>query len=431
MLSYYFPPLGMGGTQRLLGFARHLPEFGWHPTVVTVKPVRYHAYDQNLHAAAAAIDVERTGSLDPLRLLYKLSGNAGQTGSGVPSRLSRLLRRSADWLLMPDNKILWTPFAYRRARALQQDQHFDALLSSGPPHSSHLIARRLARKHRLPWIADFRDSWAGGDFQATPTPLHRRLDKALQRAVLRRADHVTAVSAGLRQSLAAATIAPVPITVLTNGYDEADFRGPVTRSERFDVMHVGTIGNFARAETALAVYRHFIIDAGLPAEATRLHFVGADLTGNLPRLIAGYGLEDYVEHTGYLPHAEAVQRLRGAHLLLYLVDGTPSPGFIPGKTFEYLAAQRPVLAIAEPVEGVQLLKAVAGHVRHVPPHRPDLAVLALKAFFAEQKKGERAPAPAVDVRQFSRRLLTNQLAAILDALVAGVVPKQQDDTESV
>lgn len=430
MLSYYFPPLGMGGTQRILGFARHLPEFGWHPTVVTVKPVRYHAYDQQLQAAAAAIEVERTGSLDPLRLLYKVSGSAGQTGPAAPSRLSRLLRRGADWLLLPDNKILWAPFAYRRARALQQSQHFDALLSSGPPHSSHLIARRLARKLRLPWVADFRDTWAGGDFQATPTPIHRRLDGVLQRAVLRRADHVTAVSDGLRQSLAAETIAPVPITVLTNGYDEADFRGPVTRSERFDVMHVGTIGNFARAETVLAVYKHFIIDAGLPADATRLHFVGADLTGNLSRLIAGHGLKEYVEWTGYLPHTEAVQRLRGADLLLYLVDGNPSPGFIPGKTFEYLAAQRPVLAIAEPVEGVQLLKAVAGCVRHVSPQRPDLAILALKAFFAEQSKGERLPAPAVDVRQFSRRSLTNQLAGILDALMAGGVPKQQDDADS-
>lgn len=415
ILSYYFPPLGMGGTQRMAAFARHLPAFCWQPTVLTVKPVAYYAVDPGLLKGLEKIDIVRTASLDPLRLAALLPQrpiqHAGRAGAS-------LLQHIANFFLMPDNKILWLPFAFQAARKLLRDGQCAAILSSGPPHSAHLLARRLAIRFRLPWVADFRDGWVEGDFQPKSTALHRALDGALQRRVLRDSAHVTCVSEGLRQSLCAS----LPdhehkFTVITNGYEEADFASPARKhGTRFTLAHIGTIGNFVDPGLLLQAFRVFVQDAQIGPEAVRLQFVGADLTGTLGQRIAAAGLEAYVECTGYLPHSEAVACLRRADALLYLVARGASAGFVPGKTFEYLAARKPILANCPEIEGLAILNQ-GGQVRHVLPENLQGMTNALKALFTEYRLGE-MPAPIrMDLTRYTRYRLTQKLAEILDGLV--------------
>ena len=417
LISYYFPPLGMGGTQRLAAFARYLPEFGWQPEVLTVKDIAYFAYDPELLRGLENIPIHRTESLDPLRLLARLkridrhgSGAAGSaiSGGGAGDRL----RRAANLLLMPDNKIPWYPFALRRAGAILRQKPFDAILSSGPPHSTHLIAMRLAKKHRLPWIADFRDGWAGGDFQPAPTALHRKADARLQKRVLAGASHVVAVSDGLRDLLRQAAPQDTPISTITNGYDAADFQEPVQRNERFDAVHVGTVGGFVRALNTLVAFGKFVRENGLSPNDARLHFVGADISGRLQSEIRDCDLGPYAELHGYLPHSRAVAQMRQADLLLYLVDGEPYPGFIPGKTFEYLAAQRPILAAAPGIEGVRILLE-GGATRWLQPDDVDGIARALMAFYLEFAKGEAIRPKSGFAARYERKRLTEKLARIL------------------
>lgn len=424
ILSYYFPPMGMGGTQRILGFVKHLPEFGWQPTVITVKDVAYYARDNTLLDEISKANIQRTGSLDPLRLsaIRLLKGKpalatATATATATANKSTpTFLLKTINFFLVPDNKILWAPFAYYRAKSLLRKCRFDAIISTGPPHSSHLVAKKLTKKFQLPWIADFRDTWANGDFQAKATKLHKWLDMYLQKKVLQSASHITAVSEGLVQRLQnSAQQSKKKFTIITNGFEEEDSRTQEkAQDECFDVVHVGAIGNFANPELAIRAFRSFVEDAQLSQKETKLHFVGADLTGRLPQQIAASGILEFINTTGYVPHAEAVKYLQHADVLLFLVSGGPYSGFIPGKTFEYLAARKPVLAISEQIEGLELLRKT-GLVRHVTPNDLFGTVNAFKAAYLDFKKNKLPTHFNFDFRQFTRRELTQKLAGVLES----------------
>ncbi len=429
LISYYFPPLGMGGTQRLAGFARHLPQFGWRPIVLTVKDVDYYAHDASLVKGLEQTTIVRTGSLDPLRVAHMLrrwrrSGSipddTGATKAVSGSRWQRWLRRWLNFVLIPDQKLLWLPFAFVRARSWLKHERVDWILTSGPPHSAHLLGWLLHRLYGVPWLADFRDGWSGGDFQPEATPLHRRLNRWLQRQVLRSATVITAVSGGLKQRLHESAPQHAPIQVITNGYEAADFprsRRAGAQDDRFDIVHVGTLGNFVDPTLFLGAFQRFVQDGGLNEQSVRLWFIGADLTGELHQRVQALQLGAFVHATGYVSHPEAIKHLLQADLLLYLVTGDPYPGFIPGKTFEYLAASRPILAACPDIEGLSIIQKT-GRVRHVQPDDFDGMVLALKAFYLEFLDRKPTPAPSAEVRNlvdsYSRKALTAQLVQLLE-----------------
>ena len=417
ILSYYFPPMGMGGTQRVASFVKYLPSLGWQPTVITVKQVAYHASDQAILKHIGNARIVRTGSLDPLRLAAKWhSQHAGYAGGSASSK-QQLARKAINFMLLPDNKILWNPFLLHEARKLLAGEQFDAILSTGPPHSTHLAASKLAKRFRLPWIADFRDTWAGGDFQAKSTRAHTAIDGLLQKRVLHNADAVIAVSAGLADTLARSVPeAADKISIITNGYEPDDFGEPASEpNDFFRIAHIGTTGNFVQPALAIRAFRIFVEDAGLSPTEARLSFVGADLDGKLQALIAESGISDSVEITGYVPHDQAVRYLQESDVLLFLASGHPSAGFIPGKTFEYLAARKPILALSEPIEGLHLLQKT-GLVRHALPDDVPAAVNVLKAFFSEKQKGNAISPNDFDIQPYSRENLTRKLVAVLEAV---------------
>ncbi len=422
LISYYFPPMGMGGTQRIAGFARYLPEFGWRPTVLTVKEVLYHAYDPSLLETVADVEILRTGSLDPLRiaqLATQWRRRAGETSQRPSMRpgVSSALARVANWFLVPDNKRLWLPFARAALRRLLRREPFDAVLTSGPPHSVHLLGKWLRRKFGLPWIADFRDGWAGGDFQPEPTALHRFLNRRLERDILRHADAVVAVSRGLQQQLKQREPL-IRAEVIPNGFDPEDFAGgQPPESDCFTLVHSGTIGNFVDPQLFLQAFKKFIEEGNLSPRQVRVRFVGADLHGQLQQRVQNLQLAPWVIVEGYQPHRIAISALQKANLLLYLITGRPHPGFIPGKTFEYLASRRPVLAVAPEIEGVEILKRHT-IVRHVAPDNFDGMVLALKTYYVEFRKGK-TPRAQSNIEKFSRKSLTSDLCRLLDEVLGG------------
>lgn len=417
ILSYYFPPMGMGGTQRIASFVKYLPSLGWQPTVITVKHVAYHAYDEAALQALAHARIIRTGSLDPLRLAAKWRPH-DQSGATLSGKKNHF-RKALNFFFMPDSKILWNPFAARRAQAILRHETFDAILSTGPPHSTHLIARALSQKFGMPWLADFRDTWAGGDFQAKSTRLHTAIDRRLQKRVLRSADAVVAVSQGLARNLAQSVpAAKNKISVITNGYEPDDFQAEAgAETACLRVAHIGTTGNFVQPAIALRAFRLFVEDAALSPNEARLLFVGADLDGGLKKTIAESGISEFIEVTGYLPHCQAIAELQKADVLLFLASGAPSAGFVPGKTFEYLAARKPVLAMCEQIEGLHLLQKT-GLVRHALPDDLPGAVNAFKAFFVEKQTGKPLAPSDFDIRRYTRKSLAKKLAARLDAIVA-------------
>jgi glycosyltransferase involved in cell wall biosynthesis len=412
LVAYYFPPLGMGGTQRVAKWCKYLQRLGWQMSVLTVKPIAYYAFDDSLLRELAGVRVIRTGSLDPARLLYLFRRKKESGGVGKVGKTSWLY-----WFLLPDTRILWLPIALWQAWREVRRQKIPLVVTSGPPHSSHFIGWVLSKITGVKWVSDFRDSWLQGNLLPVPTALHRSLHRQMEKRVATDAGVVTATSQGVADSLAAIGKRATGAThFLPNGYDAEDFADPAPVSDtRFDVIYAGAISSFADPRTLLEGFRLFVETAQLPPEATRLHFVGADLTGNLATWVRENNLVEYVGAVGYVAHREAVTAMRQADLLVYLVRPGSFQALIPGKTFEYVAAGKPVLAIGDRIEGMQLLMQHAP-VRHCAFEAIDAIRCALLAFYQEFCKDALAKA-SLPPPEFSREWQARKLAEIFENLL--------------
>jgi len=423
LVAYYFPPLGMGGTQRVAKWAKYFLRFGWEVTVLTVKPIAYYAFDDSLLAELKGARIIRTGSLDPARLLYlfchKKERAAGGKEGSIPTFPNVISKGKSGlyWFFLPDARILWLPFAFWRAWREIRQQKIPFIVTSGPPHSSHFVGWILSRLTGVKWVSDFRDSWLQGNLLPTPTRLHRFIHRVMEKRILTDAHAVTATSQNLADILAQIGKRTIGSThFLPNGYDADDFVTPISVADQcFDVAYVGAISNFADPRTLLEGFRLFVETAQLSPAETRLHFIGADVTGQLAAQVSENNLDEYVNSCGYLPHHEAIHALRQSDLLVYLVRPGSFPALIPGKTFEYMAASKPVLAIGDRIEGMQLLMQHAV-VRHCEFEAIDAIQRALLAFYQEFHRNA-VPEKKLPPEKFSREGQAKKLVEIFSSLL--------------
>ncbi|MDZ7316845.1 MAG: glycosyltransferase [candidate division KSB1 bacterium] len=417
ILSYYFPPLGLGGTQRIAKFVKYLPQFGWQPTVVTVKPVLYWAEDESLMNDVADAQVVRTESWDPQRLLARLGKKRTGAPSGTEQGLFGILNRKLMPLLFqPDVKILWRCHALTAVKELVRQKPFDALLTTSPPHSTHLIGRRAAALFKLPWLADFRDGWAGSHVVSEPNDLARRRNLQLQRRVVASADAIVACSKAILESLLPEADRNKKGWVITNGYDPEDFAiDPKPKNVRFTLCYSGTVNRWADPAPFLKGLAWAMrMDRSLQNKI-RVLFVGLDMSASLADKVAAEGLAEWVTLLGHHPHRKAVSFLAAADGLLLLVDAEPSDTFIPGKTFEYIGAQKPMFVISNSHPTNDLLRAYSRAVI-VTSRRPEEIGRRLIEFIdSPPQAGVRDNA---FVQAFDRRRQTALLAQILDKITA-------------
>ncbi|MBN1541824.1 glycosyltransferase [candidate division KSB1 bacterium] len=410
MLCYYFPPLGLAGTQRAAKFARYLPEFGWQPTVVTVKPIAYWAQDPTLLQETATTRVIRTESWDPQRWLARLrpSQPAGPVAGSSTGVLSFVNEHLLPLIVQPDAKIGWKGAVLRTVNRLMREESFDALFSTSPPHSAQLIAAEIKRRTALPWVADFRDSWSGSAVVREPTPWHRRVNLRNQRRVARLADAVIAVTPTIQRQMQA--LGARQCLYLPNGFDSADFPVPRRRVDnRFVLCHCGTITEFSRPDTLLQAVKR--LKQLRPDTAARLvlRFVGHDLTGKLNEWIAENGLHSQVKRCGYLPHRQALQELVDADALLLIARGRADAAFVPGKTFEYLGSKKPILVISDVPDTLDLLNGLP-HVRSAATGDVENIVRLLGELLAAKVRVD----DAADLSRYERRYQTQELARVFD-----------------
>jgi glycosyltransferase involved in cell wall biosynthesis len=360
MLCYYFPPLGMGGVQRPAKFAKYLPQFGWQPTVVTVLPIAYWALDDELLQELDSVRIIRTESLDPQRLLAKLNKHHSPpviSPTQKATLMQWLLESAALFFFIPDSKILWRRHAMRTVQTLLENESFDALYSTSPPHSTHLIAKALAHRHGLKWVADFRDSWAQGVVVHEPTVLHRRLHQRMQHSVVERADAVVAVSPGIAAQLDTSGRFKKKIWTIPNGFDSTDLPNTKTTDDYFTFCHCGSITPFSDPMTLLQALQIIKKEQPRIYQRIRIKFVGLDVVGHFNQLIAEMGLADVVTGYGYLSHHDALGHVMSSHALILVALGRMNAHFVPGKTFEYLGSGKPILAISNVKDTIDVLQA--------------------------------------------------------------------------
>ena len=402
----------MGGTQRVAKWCKYLRQLGWQVTVITVKPITYYAFDDSLLNELENVRIVRTGSLDPARLLYLLRRKHERGGGGKEGRTSWLY-----WFLLPDARLLWLPFALWQAWREISQQSIPLVLTSGPPHSAHFVGWILSKFMGIKWVSDFRDSWLQGNLLPTPTALHRFVQRVMEKRILSDADAVTCTSQNLAEMSARIGHRAENTThFLPNGYDAEDFAEPVLASDTcFDIAYVGALSSFADPRTLLEGFRLFVETAQLSPEETRLHFIGVEVTGNLPTWVHENSLNEYVDAGGYMPHRDAIHVMRQMDLLVYLVSPGSFHALIPGKTFEYIASGKPVLAIGDCIEGMELLMQHA-IVRHCEFDAIDAIQCALLAFYQEFSHGHLLKT-SPPLPEFSREWQAKKLAEIFSSIL--------------
>ncbi len=407
VVSFRFPPHGDGGVHRVAAFTKYLPRFGWRPHVLT-GPFRGQRslYDPSLvEKIPPAVDVTRSGhwstkGLDRwLRRLHILP-------------LVRMLTPS-----LPMTEATWIPFGYRTGTTLLDLGDFDAIYSSAYPMSSHIVAGLLARRSGLPWVADYRDEWSTRSVLKWPTPWHRRLAYRIDRKLTTAANRVVTTSP-LHTEIFQRTFrvdGPGHYVTITNGFDEEDFDddpippgSSAPRNDRFSVAHVGSLGSGRSGDGLLAAVRKLTETGRIPADEIELLFVGRT------KGLEGNELEErgILRRIDLIPHPEAVNTMRLADLLVLINNEGEN---ILGKTFEYLAAMRPILALVPLGATADIVEETGAGVVFSPEDVEGIAE-ALADSFQRWKEGRLdATTDPARIRGYSRRETTRGLGEVLDA----------------
>ena len=442
VVAYYFPPSGGPGVQRVLKLVKYLGAFGVEPAVLTVDDGAFpHTDDALTGDVPAGVEVRRAPSLDPLRLYAKLKGQPSGTAVPVGSlgdagsigeRAARFVRAN---VFLPDARVGWVPYAARAAKrwaaeAEADGRPFGAVLTSGPPHSGHLVGLALKRAHpELRWVADFRDPWTGINYydELPMTAAAKALDRRLEAAVLRHADAVTTVSPTWAEAIARKGARAVgsgepgsgSVYVVHNGFDPDDFAAtvPPVPSDAFVLTHVGSL---YASRDAPAVWEAVARLRDRGADRLRLRLVGP-VDASVQASLARHGLQAITTHRPYVPHPEAVAEMRAATALLLTIEPFAlEAGMITGKAYEYLASGRPVVGVGPAGGDAARLLTATGAGALFARDDADGIAQHVGALYERWRSGEALQGASEEAAApFSRRLQARSMAEVLRSRDAG------------
>lgn len=356
VITYYWPPASSPGVQRWLKFVKFLDQLGWQTFVITPMNGSYPNTDSTLlEDVPSSTRVIRTRTIEPFRVFNWLSGNMrrGKVTSvgmgdlkGNPSLFKKIASHiRANWFI-PDARKGWFPFAYKTAKKIIEDESIDIVITTGPPHSTHLVGHKLSATTSIPWVVDLRDPWTNIYYNSflPRTAATIQKDQALETLVAETADLITTVSTGLVEEFQARAN---KIKLLPNGYDHEDFTGVIPSVKKND-FELAYIGNFKENQNCVNLWKALqeLIDE---YEDFGKH-VKISLIGNThPQVLAS--LEEFKLLTNcnieaFVQHHTAVQRMINASGLLFIIpDTNDNKKIITGKIFEYLASKTPIISI--------------------------------------------------------------------------------------
>lgn len=356
IISYYWPPTGGSGVQRWVKFCKYLRRYGWEPVVYTPENPERLASDESLMSDVPSdMTVLRTRIREPYALYRKFFG-ASDKGAGVnplnqqkktlKQKLAVLIRGN---LFVPDPRAGWVSPSVKYLTGYLKDNHIDTIVTTGPPHSMHLIGMQLKQRTGVRWVADFRDPWTEMHYfkHMGLLPWTESRHRRLEQKVLDGADAVIAVSEPVRADFQARTATPVHL--ITNGFDTDDFSAspaPLPR-DSFSIVHTGLFASDGNPLNLWDVLARKCGEDRMFREQLRIRLAGKTDTEIL-QAIRDRGLADNVEDLGYLPHFRTNALQQNANVLLLPLRKEPEYAkALPGKIFEYLAARRPVLGIGD------------------------------------------------------------------------------------
>lgn len=363
-ITYYYPPAGGPSIQRIIRIIRYMAQQNWNATVITVKEGDYTMLDYDLQEwIPEGTEVIRTEFFEPYKLYRRFTGKkqeakiplavlSSHEKASFKERIANKVRAN---FFIPDGRIGW----YRRGvkaglKAIETDPDIKLVFTSGPPHTVHLIGRKIAEKTALPFVADFRDPWMNIDYYSDlkRSALTKKIDHCLEGKVLKSADAVTIVGPGYRDLLLEGH-AEIPVEkthIIYNGFDPEAY--PVKESkppqDKFVLTYIGNLPynrytpNFYRAIARLKR------DKRIHPDSFQIHFYGG-IDSAIKQEWKTLKIEAFVHDHGFVPHEEAIKAIVWSHVLILVINDTKTKkGIVPGKMFEYLPSKRVILGIGPP-----------------------------------------------------------------------------------
>ena len=352
IITYYWPPAGGPGVQRWLKFVKYLPEFNIQPIAYIPENPTYPIVDEGLQSEVSEKAIILKNKIfEPYGLATFLGKNkTKKISSGIISNQKKqsVLEKTLLWvrgnLFIPDARFLWVKPSVKYLKKYIVENNIDTIVTSGPPHSLHLIGLQLKKELNLKWFADFRDPWTTiGYHKAMKLSSYaNKKHKALEKLVLTSADTIIVTSKTTKTEFQAIT--SKPIEVITNGYDVEKIEKQ-TLDEKFTLAHIGSFLSERNPRILWQALQELVIENTDFKNDFRLKLIGATSQEVLDT-IASFQLDEYIQNLGYVSHQEAVAHQRKSQVLLLIeINSTATKSIIPGKLFEYMVSERPIIAI--------------------------------------------------------------------------------------
>lgn len=419
IITYYWPPAGGPGVQRWLKFVKYLPEFGIQPVVYVPENPTYPIIDIDLvqEVSEKAIILKKK-IVEPYGLasVFSKKNTKGISSGIIPNQKKQtFIQKTMLWvrgnIFIPDARVFWVKPSVNYLKKYIQENQIDTIITSGPPHSLHLIGLQLKKDLQVNWLADFRDPWTTiGYHQALKLSSYAdKKHKALEKEVLNTADTIIVTSKTTKTEFQALT--NQSIEVITNGYDvEKVTKHPL--DEKFTLAHIGSFLSDRNPEILWQSLQELISENDSFTKHFELKLMGK-VSQEILDTISKFGLQKHLNNLGYVSHKEAVEHQRKSQVLLLIeIDRTETKSIIPGKVFEYLVSERPIIAIGpQDSDFAEIITSTntGNFFTYTEKERLKATIL---SHFEKFQQNDLKVYP-VGLQQYSRKSLTEKLSKLL------------------
>ncbi len=431
ILTYYWPPGGGAGVQRWLKFTKYMREFNYEPVIYTAENPEYPSLDESLFKDVPdKLTVLKTRVWEPYKLYkwftFQKKGHKINTAFLNEKKKQGLAEKIAIWirgnLFIPDARRFWIKPSVRYLTRYISENPVDLIVSTGTPHSLHLIALKISKKLKIPWVADFRDPWTKVYYQQSLMVgrLASRKHQKLEHSVLQNAHVVTVVSQDMKRQFE--EMGAPNVRVIPNGFDHEDFtdpgrdQTPMVPDQHFSITHIGTLFPLRNPVSFWKALSEFVHENEDLAKDLKINLVGA-MDYSVSESIDNANLGNWVNRLGNLPFQEAIRLMKQSRLLLLLIINSPeAKGILTGKLFEYMNAGKPILAIG-PIEGEvgHVLKETrTGYI--VEYHDKEAMKKQILDYYALYREGNLKVTPT-NIEKYSRKNLTGEMTDLFNEIL--------------
>jgi glycosyltransferase involved in cell wall biosynthesis len=419
IITYYWPPAGGPGVQRWLKFVKYLPDFNTQPIVYIPENPTYPIIDNGLQSEVSekAIILKKK-IVEPYGFASFFGKNkTKKISSGIiPNQKKQsFVEKTLLWvrgnIFIPDARFLWVKPSVNYLKKYIEENKIDTIVTSGPPHSLHLIGLQLKKELNVKWFADFRDPWTTIGYHKVLklSSSAEKKHKALEKEVLTTADTIIVTSKTTKTEFQAIT--SQPIEVITNGYDvEKVTKQPL--DEKFTLAHIGSFLSERNPRILWKALRELIKENPDFKKDFQLKLIGA-VSQEVLDTITEFRLNDYVLNLGYVSHQEAVEHQRKSQVLLLIeINSNDTKSIIPGKLFEYMVSERPIIAVGpEGSDFAEIITSTNTGVFFLYDELEQLKEILLKYY--NLYKEQNLKVNAVGLQQYSRKSLTEKLSKLI------------------